>query len=70
MLVDQALAYQISASESCHKLGVPFITVGTFGAFGYMFSDFGEKFRTKKLNEERISAIPIVSIKNVHKITF
>ncbi|CAM9276750.1 unnamed protein product [Choristocarpus tenellus] len=46
----------------CHEKGVIFISSGTMGAFGYVFSDFGESFSIHDLNGEVPTSYPITYV--------
>lgn len=44
VLTDTPLHLQLSIGDYCHSKGIYFLTADTFGLFGSIFCDFGEKF--------------------------
>ncbi len=54
-------------NEYCRKTGKKFISADSYGPFGRIFNDFGDKFEILDKNGEELQEVMIKSISNEEK---
>ncbi|KAF6030276.1 UBA1 [Bugula neritina] len=62
VLTNSSLDQQIEISEYCHSHDIKFIVAETYGLFGHIFCDFGDKFTVSDTNGENPLSVMIASI--------
>lgn len=66
-MTESTVEENIFINEYCRKTGKKFISADSYGAFGRIFNDFGDKFEVMDKNGEELQDVMIKSISNEEK---